>query len=36
MFEQLAKEEAAHYRLLRTVYWNLNDRGTWSWPQELR
>ncbi|MBN1581973.1 MAG: ferritin family protein [Anaerolineae bacterium] len=35
MFEQLAKEEAAHYRLLREVYWNLNDQGTWSWPKEL-
>ena len=35
MFEQLAKEEAAHYRLLRTVYWNLNDQGTWAWPNEL-
>jgi rubrerythrin len=36
MFEQLAQEEAAHYRLLRDVYWNLNDQGTWSWPQDLR
>ena len=36
MFEQLAQEEAAHYRLLRDVYWNLNDQGTWAWPQELR
>jgi len=33
MFEQLAREEAGHYRLLRDVYWNLNDQGTWSWPQ---
>ena len=36
MFEQLAQEEAAHYRLLRTVYWNLNDQGTWAWPQDLK
>jgi rubrerythrin len=35
MFEQLAREEAAHYRLLRDVYWNLNDQGTWAWPQHL-
>jgi rubrerythrin len=36
MFEQLAKEEAEHYHLLRTVYWNLNDHGTWAWPQDLK
>jgi rubrerythrin len=36
MFKQLAKEEAFHYRLLRDVYWNLNDQGTWSWPESLR
>jgi rubrerythrin len=36
MFEQLAKEEKGHYHLLRDVYWNLNDQGTWSWPQALR
>ena len=36
MFEQLAQEEAAHYRLLLGVYWNLNDQGTWAWPQNLR
>lgn len=34
MFEQLAQEEDAHYRLLRNVYWNLNDRGVWSWPKD--
>lgn len=33
MFEQLAQEEEAHYRLLRDVYWNLNERGTWVWPK---
>jgi rubrerythrin len=32
MFKQLAEEEQAHFRLLRDVYWNLNDHGTWSWP----
>jgi rubrerythrin len=36
MFEQLAQEEAAHYRLLRDVYWNLNDQSTWSWPENLK
>jgi rubrerythrin len=36
MFDQLAKEENGHYRLLREVYWNLNDQGTWSWPQNLK
>jgi len=32
MFEQLAKEEHDHYRLLSQVYWNLNNHGVWSWP----
>jgi rubrerythrin len=36
MFEQLAREEADHYHLLRNVYWNLNDQSTWAWPQDLR
>jgi len=31
MFKRLAEEEQAHFRLLRDVYWNLNDHGTWSW-----
>lgn len=33
MFQQLAQEEQGHYRLLRDVYWNLNDSSSWSWPQ---
>lgn len=33
MFERLAAEEQAHYRLLRDVYWNLNDRGVWAWAE---
>jgi rubrerythrin len=32
MFQQLAKEEQGHLKLLTTVYWNLNDRGVLSWP----
>lgn len=33
MFKQLAKEEQGHLRLLTEVYWNLNDRGVWSWSR---
>ena len=32
MFQQLAKEERGHLKLLTTVYWNLNDRGVLAWP----
>ncbi len=32
MFERLAEEEHEHYRILRNVYWNLNNRGIWAWP----
>lgn len=31
MFQQLAKEERSHLKLLTEVYWNLNDRGVLSW-----
>lgn len=33
MFERLAEEEHEHYRILRNVYWNLNNRGIWAWPR---
>ncbi|MBN1937352.1 MAG: hypothetical protein JW934_22030 [Anaerolineae bacterium] len=33
MFRQLAKEEQGHLRMLTEVYWNLNDRGVWSWSR---
>jgi hypothetical protein len=33
MFRQLAKEEQNHLRQLTEVYWNLNDRGVWAWPE---
>lgn len=32
MFQQLAKEEQSHLKLLTTVYWSLNDRGVLAWP----
>jgi rubrerythrin len=32
MFNQLAKEEQSHLKILTEVYWNLNDRGVWAWP----
>lgn len=31
MFRRLADEEHMHYRILRDVYWNLNNRGVWWW-----
>ena len=34
MFKRLAEEELDHYHLLRNVYWNLNDHGTWSWSKQ--
>ncbi len=34
MFERLAEEEHAHYRILRSVYWSLNNRGVWEWPKK--
>jgi rubrerythrin len=34
MFERLAEEEHAHYRILRNAYWSLNDRGVWEWPKK--
>jgi rubrerythrin len=34
MFEQLAKEERTHRRILDNAYSNLNDRGEWNWWKE--
>ncbi|MDH7488713.1 MAG: ferritin family protein [Anaerolineae bacterium] len=31
MFRRLADEEHTHYRILRDVYWNLNNRRAWVW-----
>ncbi len=33
MFERLAEEEHEHYRILRNVYWSLNNQGIWAWPK---
>jgi rubrerythrin len=33
MFHTLAEEEHMHYRILRDAYWNLNNRGTWTWKK---
>jgi len=33
MFQKLAEEEHMHYRILRDAYWNLNNRGVWSWQK---
>lgn len=33
MFQKLAEEEHMHYRILRDAYWNLNNRGVWSWKK---
>lgn len=33
MFERLAEEEHEHYRVLRNVYWSLNNQGIWAWPK---
>jgi rubrerythrin len=30
MFLKLAEEEHGHYRLLKEVYWTLNNRGEWK------
>jgi len=32
MFHMLANEENQHYRILRGVYWNLNQTGEWKYP----
>ena len=31
MFQQLAKEEQRHLKLLTEAYWNLNDHGVLKW-----
>jgi rubrerythrin len=33
MFQKLAEEEHMHYRILRDAYWNLNNRGVWTWQK---
>ena len=33
MFKRLSEEEHTHYRILNEAYWNLNNRGVWSWSE---
>jgi rubrerythrin len=32
MFLKLAEEEHQHYRILKDVYWTLNNLGEWKGP----
>ena len=33
MFRKLAEEEHKHFRILKDVYWTLNNLGEWSGPK---
>jgi rubrerythrin len=33
LFRQLAQEENKHHKILKDVYVNLNNHGTWVWPE---
>jgi rubrerythrin len=33
MFRRLAQEENKHHKILKDAYVNLNNHGTWVWPE---